>query len=347
MIYNLFTDPHLGTKRAAHTTRDSAERLKSMLYTNALVASEPMNSICLGDLFDKAYNDESTLIQGYTVAHRCLQTLSGNHDETNRVGAITSLQALKQMGAPIVSCPDLFTPYFENFEEFWIVPHHASQEVFDEALRDAADLRSDTQDYADGKHAYLLLHCNYDCPFDTEDSTLNLSPELAEELLETFTRVFIGHDHNPKMLMNDRVVVMGNTHPSSFSDVSNKYRYVLDVSTDELTKVLIWSETDNYREVEFGSPIPDLAGVQFVDVVGSEAVDNAVDVADYVRSIWDASGRLLAVRNNVMVIDHLAAEGADSQAPALVDLSRRIESDLEGSDLQGYYKHLLSRAESL
>ena len=344
--YNLFSDPHLGTKRAAHTTAESAQRLKNMLYTNALVASDPAHgpSVCGGDLFDRAYNDEVTLVQGYNIAHRCRQVLSGNHDETNRQGATTSLHALKEMGAPVVSCPDLSTPYFDHFKEFWMVPHHASQEVFEEALEEAA---CDSDPWRTANR-YLILHCNYDCPFDTEDSTLNLSPEMATHLLKSFTRIFIGHEHNSKLLFDGRLVIMGNTHPTSFSDISDKFRWELDTQTDELTPIRIWKEADCYRELNFGEAVPDLTGVQFVDVIGAEAVDNGVEVAEYVRSVWNTSDTLIAVRNNVQIIDHLAdADGIDTSSPALVNLGQRINDDLEGSDLQPYYQQLIKRVEAM
>ena len=344
MLYNLFSDPHLGTKRAAHTTRDSARRLQQMLYTQGLVASEPLNSLCLGDLFDRPYNDETTLVQGHTIANRCELVLSGNHDETGRESATTSLRALEQLGSPIVAAPNLSTPYFHTWNQFWIVPHHASQEMFEEALKAAAE---DSGPLSDNRgHRYLLLHTNYDCPFDTEDSTLNLSPEMAEHLLKSFTRVFSGHEHNPKVLYDGRLVIVGNTHPTSYSDISDKFRWELDARTDELNAITIWRQADHYLAIEYGSPLPDLSGIQFVDVVGAEPVENGVEVADYVRSIWEAGDELLAVRNNVEIIDHLADTSVDTSKPALVDLKQRIHDDLEGSDLQPLYKRLMQTAEN-
>lgn len=347
MIFNLFSDPHLGTRRSAHTTRDSSRRLQNMLYTQALVASEPTNSICLGDLFDRAANDEATLVQGYKVADRCLLTLAGNHDLTNRAGVVTTLDALHSvLDGRVVISSNISEPYFEvhGAPTFWVVPHHASQTLFDEALRAAAQ---SAKKQAPNGHRYLLLHCNYDVPFDTEDSTLNLSPEMAEHLLKSFTRIFIGHEHNSKQLCEGRLVIVGNVMATSFSDISDKYRWELDTREDRLTAVKIWDKSTNYREIEYGSPLPDLDGVQFVDVVGAEPVDNGVEVADYVRSIWDAGGpMLLAVRNNVEIIDHLAGDSVDTSKPALVDLKQRIGDDLEGSDLQPLYRRLLSTAES-
>lgn len=67
MKYTLFSDPHSGTRRAAHTTRDSSKALTEALYQQALhIANNQKNVACLGDLFDRAFNDEATLVQGTT-----------------------------------------------------------------------------------------------------------------------------------------------------------------------------------------------------------------------------------------------------------------------------------------
>lgn len=343
MIYNISSDYHLGTRRAAHTTRDSARRLQECLYTQALWATEPPNSLCLGDAFDRPYNDETTLVQGYIIASRCDLVLSGNHDETGRESATTSLRALEQLGSPVVAAPDLSTPFFYVHGPFWVVPHHASQALFEQALQAAMEDASASSDHS---YKYLAVHTNYDCPFDTEDSTLNLSPEDVETLLEVFARVFSGHEHNPKELFGGRLVIVGNTMATSFSDISDKFRWELDTRTNELNKVLIWEKAYAYREIQYGDPIPDLAGVQFVDVVGAQPVENGVEVAEYVRSVWESGSKLLAVRNNVEILDHLAdVSGVDTSKPALVDLKQRISDDLEGSDLQPLYQRLVAVAE--
>lgn len=343
MSYNLFSDPHLFTNRAAHTTRDSARLLQSNLYSAALKASEPHNSLCLGDLFDKPANPELALVQGHEVAKRCRLVMAGNHDETNRTGVVTTLDALHSvLDDRIVIAPNLHEPHFTTLDEvFWIVPHHASQAVFEQAMQAAME---DAENFPGRK--YLLLHCNYDSPFDLEDNTLNLTPDDAQVLLETFSRIFIGHEHNHRYDHNNRVVVVGNTHPTSFSDISNKYRWELEPDTDRLTHVQLWAKADHYRELRYGEPIPELTGVQFVDVTGAEPVANGVEVADYVRSVWDAGESLIAVRNHVEIMDHLAGSEGDMSAPALVDLKQRIMTDLEDSDLQALYRRLLVAAEA-
>lgn len=342
----IFSDPHLGTSRQAHTTRDSASRLQYDLFLQAMAVARNHNGrrLMLGDLFDKAFNSEQVLVQGYQVANECNLVISGNHDETNRESATTTLRALEAMGAPVIASPDLSDPHFEAYSDnYWVVPHHASQELFEQALRQAV-AHAAGQD--EERHKYLLLHCNYNVPFDTEDSTLNLTPEMAEHLLDVFSRIFIGHEHNPKTFHDDRLVLVGNTHPTSFSDISDKFAWYLDPASDELERKIIWDKAEKYAEIQFGEAIPNLDGVQFVDVIGSEPVEDAVEVAQFVRSVWDEYPDLRAVRNNVEIIDHLRnTSGVDTTKSALVDLRARIHDDLEGSDLQPEFNRLVSRAQ--
>lgn len=344
--YSIVSDFHLGTKRAAHTTRESAAKLQEELFNSAMSATVWDNTLCLGDMFDRARNDETTLLQGYEVAKQCSMVISGNHENLGRMGVTTTLHALAEIfeDGKIVEAYDLSTPHYDVVDNtFWVVPHHGSQEVFEKALMEAAD---DAGGSDVAPHRYLLLHTNYNVPFDTEDSTLNLTPEMAERLLEVFDRVFTGHEHNPKELMGGRLVIVGNTHPSSFSDISTKYRWTLDAETDELSKTVIWDADKRHKEIVYGEAIEDLTGVQFVDVIGNEPVDNGVEVAEYVRSVWGQGDDLLAVRNNVIIKDHLADfESEDSSKPALVDLKQRIHDDLEGSDLQETYTRLLGTVE--
>src|ERR1051326_7974553 len=115
MKITLFTDPHLGVRRAAHTTRLSARQLQDQVFEQALkiVTQGPHEKLCLGDLFDTAFNEERIIAQGMAVSARCRTTLSGNHDETNREGTMTSLRLVQDAGIPVCRAPDLSVPYFE------------------------------------------------------------------------------------------------------------------------------------------------------------------------------------------------------------------------------------------
>ena len=345
----IFTDPHLGTSRNAHTTRESSVALKQALYDQAIgiVEHNQNPKFCAGDLFDKAFNPEAVIVQGYNVASRCWMTLSGNHDETNREGTVTSLRAIAEMGAPVCAAPDLTHPYFDCFESIYMVPHHASQEIFEQAMKGAAAHAAANRD---GLASYLFLHCNYDFALATDDNTLNLTAELAKELIVAFDYIFIGHEHNCDTHLGGQVVILGNTHPTSFHDVGDKYIYHLELETAELTKELIWSKQQGYKEIKLGSELPNLHGVQFIDVTGTEAVANALEVSEFIREIRKACeymeggvvrSNLFAVRNKVDIKDSLDSVDTDFEAVEMVDLKTRIARDLEGTDLADLFAELV------
>lgn len=343
MKITLSSDNHLGTRRQAHTTRESSDRLRQMLYTQSLYATRDRMArhYNIGDLLDRATNDELTILQAYEVGNRYQAVLAGNHDETNRQGTVTTLRALDDIGVPVVCSPDLSTPYYEQIDSFlFMVPHHASQELFMEALQEASEAAAECD-----HPTYLLLHCNYDFPMGCEDNTLNLDPADAATLLKTFNRIFIGHEHNSKTAFDDRLVLVGNLFPTSFSDIGDKFIWHLDPDEDTLEKEIICSESVVYREIKYGEPIPHLDGVRFVDVVGTTEAEFSVDVANFIRSIWKASDQLFAVRNLVKLNDGLHLDTLDTSQPALVDLSGRIREDLDGSDLLPLFNRLLTTAQ--
>lgn len=360
----IFTDPHLGTARQAHTTRESSEALKQALYWQAMsiVNTGSFPKVCVGDLLDKSTNNEVIIGQASDVAKECEWVLAGNHDETNREGTLSTLRLLKHQGLPIVATPNLTDPYFEVRESMYLVPHHASQEVFEQAMRIAA---IHAKKHRDGLASYLFLHCNYDFNLATEDNTLNLRRDLAQELIAAFDYIFIGHEHNGSTDLGGQVVVLGNTHPTSFHDIGDKFIYHLELETATLTKELVWSVETHYREIKIGGEIPDLEGVQFVDVTGTDSVANAVEVSEFIREIWkaadyeacgapgdtQASGELqkcndlFAVRNKVDIKDSLQDVDTDIEGVVAEDLKTRISRDLAGTDLAPLFAELVAKVE--
>ncbi len=339
MRITLFTDPHLGTRRTAHTTRESSKKLTAALYEQAMrIVTNAENPVCLGDLFDKSANPEEIIVQGFNVASRCRWTLAGNHDCSNRADTVTSLDAIKEMGCSIISSPNLHAPYFDAHGPLYFVPHHASQQLFEQAMVDAA---SHAADERAGKASVLMLHCNYDQPFAKEDDTLNLSPAVAEQLLVAFDYIFLGHEHKPSKHLDGRVVILGNTHVTSFADISDKYCYTLSIGDDHvsLDKQLIWSTSERFREIRFGDEIHDLTGVQFVSVFGIAEAEQSVAVADFVQEIWAGGADLLAVRNNVM-IGQAFNEVQEPGESKLGDLKAHIAAELQGTDLADLFSTL-------
>lgn len=341
MSLAFFTDPHLGVQRGAHTTTASRQRLQDAVFkqaANIVQAAGGSGLVCLGDLFDQESNPEHILLQGLRIAERCLHVLAGNHDLPNRQGKSSSLDLLGNVTDSVMSrmswsdqcsrspCPDV---------ALFMVPHKASQDMFDSAVQHAY------QQAAHSKRSRILcLHCNYDSPFVQNDASLNITAAQVEQLLTVFDYVLLGHEHQPRKLHDGRLIILGNTHPTSFSDISDKFYYIWD--GERFTENLIWSKADGYREIQWDAPdqaLPD--SVQFVNVVGNAPADQQASIAAKVVRLWKTHPNLLMVRSHVVVDDPLG--NTPTEVTRTLNLPDRVSAALEGTDLQPLWHDYLGR----
>ena len=332
MTWNIFSDPHLGVGRQAHTTAESSKRLDKALFNAAMQAkSDKMPNFIAGDLFDKTFNSERVICQGIAVASVDTVTLAGNHDETNREGTTCSLEVVQRAGCYVMRNEKVGeNKVFQPAVGMFAIPHTTTQELFDEALKSAIELKQEN----DGNN-YLFLHCNRGSPIgDKSDSTLYITDEQEDELLKHFTRIFYGHEHGHKVLKGGRVVVIGNTHPTSFSDVSDKFRIELNTKTDEMQVINIWDAQKLYLELEVGTPLTTQGEQQFILVKGSAT---RTETAAYIEQCWEAFPSAYAIRPMVTFPEEVVTK-AQSAEP--VNLLQMIETDLEGTNMLELFKEL-------
>lgn len=337
MKLRIFTDPHLGVSRQAHTTRESAKKLARKLYETALSAkahgTEPRVNIIAGDLFDKTYNSEAVILQGMNVAEDCI-VLAGNHDLPNRADVQCSLDVVQQArNSQVVICEELGkTRAEEPTPGVFMVPHHASQELFEQAL----DFVTQEAKQHRG-HSVLFVHCNRGfIPEDAASSTLVITDKMEAELLQTFTRIFYGHEHQATENLDNRAFVLGNTHPTSFSDISDKYCYDYDLETDELTRIKLWDEDQKYLGVELGDQVSENdEEVEFVEVAGK---GTRKETSDYLQYLWEHLPNALAIRS---VVEYVTEDGVIVTADAdPVDLQAAIRKDLAGTSMLELFEEL-------
>lgn len=349
MSLAFFTDPHLGVQRSAHTTTASRQRLQDAVFQQALNVlrrtggvyyNEEAIRVCLGDLFDQETNPEHVILQGLQIAGGCHYVMAGNHDLPNRHGKASSYDVLSS-AAGSASCPihlswtDQSTCAYTPHGTLFLVPHKASQELFDEALNNVY-----LQAPATASPRILCLHCNYDSPFVQNDASLNITAAQVEHLLTVFDYVLLGHEHQPRKLHDGRLIILGNTHPTSFSDISDKFYYIWD--GERFTENLIWSKADGYREIQWDAPdqtLPD--SVQFVNVVGNAPADQQASIAAKVVRLWKTHPNLLMVRSHVVVDDPLG--DVPTEVTRTLNLPDRVSAALEGTDLQPLWHDYLGR----
>lgn len=325
MKINIFTDTHLNVSRQAHTTAASSARLNEALYQAALAAkSDEYQNFHLGDLFDKSFNPEWAIAQGIEVARDCV-VVAGNHDETNRADTKCSLEVVEMAGAgQVARQTDMGQAVVKVFyEQVFVVPHHATQELFEDALSLAKRAAMDVN------KPILMVHCN------RGNKDLHIDAEMEHSLLEVFARVFYGHEHNSTGREDVRAVVVGNTHPTSFSDITDKYTYTYCLETDELQAHLIWDKSKHYKQLQLNDPIPSNDALQFIEVVGQ---GNRHEAMTYLNAIWEQNPQAYMVRSNVEYIDDSLLQVTAVEGPTnIVDV---IKQDLDGTDMQELFVKL-------
>lgn len=358
MALVFWSDPHLGLTRTSHTTPASRANLRDALYDQAiqivdLAALDGDTSFCLGDLFDTTENDEKTILQGARVAEKCALVLAGNHDLANRDGKVSSLELIGNLAAESsIAIADSSEDYFVlEFPEAYVVsiPHKRTQQLFDETIDNLSYNMAEGR-YID-KPYILLLHCNYCSHFATDDASLNLTKEQAEGLLDYLDYILIGHEHIPRADFGGRLQILGNTHPTSFSDISDKFIWTFQ--DGELTKKNIWStdshlvqgwewllnEVNNpgdamHKELVFG-------GVQFIEIEGTAPASKLPDIARAVQKLWGMCPDAFMIRNNVK------AETVEVEVRTLnkaLDIPSRISADLQGTPFGTLWEHYLAIA---
>jgi DNA repair exonuclease SbcCD nuclease subunit len=345
-----YTDPHLGLNRVANTTPASRAKLREALYDQIdRVLDADGAKVCVGDLFHTYSNDEETLFQGYRALRYSEVILAGNHDVTNRKDSIGSLQFLSTLEPGTV----WITPFGEaGYQVYRMgnavlfgVPHVASQALFEESLQrvcdevDSGDVpRSGTMKEGPGVRI-LLLHANYECPFAEAETTLNLTEAWAEKLLERFDYIIMGHEHQPRDLFGGRLVILGNTHPTGFSDISDKRIAILEGG--ELRFEKIWDAKSGYKAYTRDT-IPTATSAQFVRITGTVDAGDVGKVTKAVANLWKESDELYAVKLDIEV--KTATVTADGTRIEVESLPATIRKELKGTSMLGLFEELLEKA---
>lgn len=304
MTTTFFTDPHLGLRRASHTTTASRERWYQRIYEQARIASPAKHkNICLGDLFDKYSNDERTILQGADIATRCHYVMAGNHDVVADNDKVGSLKLLSNLGKEI--CLADFGDFgFETTEpepdlRLYMIPHVTDQGLFEQSMIAAVE----SAEEADG-YRVLCLHCNYESPFIDGDTSLNLTRERAQSLLHTFNYILIGHEHTHREDFDGRLIVIGSTFPTAFDNMTDKI--ILHWRDGEFEKEVIWPASRHYTW-EVGTPLAPPEYVEFITVTGTVTRDDLALASGSIAAIWKNHPQLLGLRSQLKV------EGDDAE----------------------------------
>lgn len=313
----LFTDPHLGLKRSVGVTSKSQKLYQQLLYDTALsiVESNPgVPKFCLGDLFDESSNNEDVILQGYSIASKCEMVLAGNHDVMNRADMFGSLHLVNKLFhenkkvSPVAISPNPGAWYFQSCRvgelAIFSIPHCFNQKIFEESLDKAAEAAACVK----GSKA-LFLHCNVGDAFGKLEgggSSLWLTEEMQEKALKVFDKILVGHEHEPKELHQGRLVILGNTFPVSYGEISPRFIYKMDTVTTELTKYPLFKVEDIYAKVDVGTFLELGGDFQFtqnlVEICGAIEERNLAALGRAMIKAWENNSSVCSIKKSVEII---------------------------------------------
>lgn len=327
----IYSDPHIGVNLMANTTPASRVRLREAQWKaldKVKAHSNGAGIVCGGDFFHSHRIDEDEFLAGLKWAKEHMLILSGNHDIVNDRYKTGSMDLLRYV------CSDSVTEFANTeFDKakthnkvvgakmmLYTVPHCTTQKLFEESLekslqrRKAAGLGSNI----------LLLHCNYDNALATKETELNLTRNKAKELLEHFNYVVLGHEHNFKTDFDDRLIVLGNTYPTNFGDISDKYCLSFDPSGEpELCP--LWDSAKGYIATDWDNLSAIKPQHEWVRITGTCPPEKLHELAKAVKKMWSELSNVVAIRIDVKL--EVSASDNDYSNPE-VNLMSLIKKDL-------------------
>ena len=303
----ILSDIHIGASRKAGTTPASQAALTEHVHQHfeALVnATDEDHIVINGDLFDGFEVPGTDLIRTFNVLDRWfmkarqaqhLTLIAGNHDYNPRGDKVSSFHLLahflKVRRGMAVDVIDHTRGFSRVADRVWAISHVANQDLFDIELSRAVSERGD----------FLLLHANYDNNFAAEsDHSLNVSREIAAELVDRGWTLIFGHEHQPRVYTG--IVIPGNQIPTSVADcLGCKGKHYLTLSGKE-TQFKEWlnlEEDKVFTRVDWRNLDTD-PGYQFTRVEGTATAEEAAEVVDAVAK-FRARSEAYVVTNAVKV----------------------------------------------
>lgn len=302
----VINDVHIGVKRKAGTTPASQLQLSEYVFTEfeALLNKESQHVVINGDLFDTFEVEGADLIRTFGIIadwfwpeplSRRLTLIAGNHDWSPKAGRVSSFHMLShflqaQYGelVQVIDHTNGLTKV-QDFGSVWAIPHMANQDLFDIELNRAMVERGD----------YLLLHANYDNNFAAEaDHSLNVSREVAAELIDRGWTLIFGHEHQTKLARG--IIITGNQIPTSVSDclvcTSKSYLSVTDAGHN----IVNFMDIDRvFARVDWQN-LGSCSDRMFIRVEGEASAAQATEVVEAVAKLRQKSDAFV-VSNAVKV----------------------------------------------
>ena len=336
----VINDLHLGVQRTGGTTSKSADALRQYAHRQYLellhIAEDGDVVLVNGDLTDQFNIDLGQAIQIYANTAEFLQEKPGvelvwsvgNHDlakDSSKLGTVAFLGSLleSQFGDRF----RLITEPCVLRGKFYVIPHVANQDLFELELSRIPD-----------EAEVVFLHCNFDNTFAcAADHSLNLSRDQAKVLTKAGKRVVLGHEHQGRTMMSDKLIITGNQFPTSVSDClshgdaqkdGKKYALAINLSdTSDMDLIPTWAPCDKvggYAEIDWRNLEQAPAHLGFIRVSGTATPEESSQVVKAIASLRQTHQAF--VITNAVKVDSLDDEEApevsieDIKAVSVIEL---------------------------
>lgn len=316
----VINDLHIGTLRSAGTTPATAYELRRNLLFNMqglLSMADDTDLLVLGDLFDTPnipLSDLFATVMQFTDWLRRnpnshLWLPPGNHDLSKNSQTYTSFDTL----AALLQASFEGRVHVPRIGEsmgngMWVLGHVANQDIFELEL---SRVPTDTK--------YLFLHCNYSNNFAAKsDHSLNLSEDQTKTL--PAQHIFIAHEHQQKVSLGGKVVVIGNQFPSSVSDcLGNATKRAVVVSEAGYQSIQTWSAGEDFAQLDW--QLLEDTGASFIRVIGKASAAEGAAVVAAISKLRQAS-KALVITNAVEI------EGETNEAEIALTMEKLNSFDV-------------------
>jgi DNA repair exonuclease SbcCD nuclease subunit len=299
MNLTALNDWHIGAVRAAGTTPATAYQLRQDLLAEFEDTLHNIDTDVLlnGDLFDGPDIPKPDLLRTFQILSdwvtrtgKRVIASNGNHDLSKNSTQLSSFQLLvallQEVHGPSVTHVAELTlfPNSENVK-FAVLPHVANQELFNLAMEQVPECD------------YLFVHCNYDNGFAVEsDHSLNMSREQAEACKARF--IVFGHEHQGRVELGGKVVIVGNQVPSSVSDcLNNAEKAFFQIVEGSRHLPVTWKAEGDFSEQDWRS-LTDTG--RFIRVTGTATATEAPEFTK-AMSRFRQTAKALVITNAVRI----------------------------------------------
>jgi hypothetical protein len=315
----VFNDLHLGAIRTGGTTIASAAALRKWGLENFehLLNEVPDNASVLlnGDVFDTFSIALSDVIDFMFIVTEAIKRKGlklfiayGNHDLSKDSAKLSSLQfasalllSMHSCNVKIVDSPMMLPG--ELPAPAYVIPHRANQEIF--------DLNLQRVPVVDAPRKYLFLHCNYDNGFAAQqDHSLNLSREVARDLIRDGWTIVLAHEHQSRKAFGGSLIVTGNQWPTSVADClshdgaqedGNKRYLVIDEDGQSFLPSWEHDSPKGFRQIKWDEIQPADADFEgFIRVEGEAKSEQSGDVIKAIAAFRQRS-KAFVVTNAVKI----------------------------------------------